>query len=277
MKSRIMPVSTLLLGAFYISKSLALLPAPNLFGETYQPVLPVVKEQTQIVYYRPNGPDIASQPANVYVDGRYHTSLLAGGFTSFCLKPGVHSLGAFVDDPKYLGKTEGRFEANLSGGRTYFMRVDEDQQLAEPPLAVTRDAHEQEVKKTRRQIHARSRATHIEYCVYDRAAAQQASAYVLSNRQLFKQELGRVVLTDAGMTAINDVVVTIRQQHPLLHAVVVRLTAPETERAQLREQARAIRNALTLAAIHAPLIRHEFSFCDKDCHIEEQSVQILAN
>ncbi|WP_455846429.1 hypothetical protein [Pantoea agglomerans] len=277
MKNCIMPVSTLLIGIFYISASVALLPAPDLFGEMYQPVLPVVKEQTQIVYYRPSGPHITAQPANVYVDGRYHTSLLAGGFTSFCLKPGVHSLGAFVDDPKYLGKTEGRFEASLSGGRTYFMRVDEDQQLAEPPLAVTRDAHEKEVKKTRRQIHARSRASHIEYCIHDRAAAQQASAYVLSNRLLFKHELGRLVLSDAGMTAINDVVVTIRQQHPLLHAVVIRLTAPEFDRDQLREQARAVRNALTLAAIPASLISHEFSFCDKDCLIEEQSVQILAN
>lgn len=265
--------SVLLMTPFY---SAAQQQAPNAFGERYTPVLPVVKELTQIVYYRAKNPSARLPPANVYVDGRYHTSLLSGGFTSFCLKPGQHSLGAFVNDPQYRGKTEGRFIADLPGGRTYFLRVDEQQQLSQPPVAVHRQQGESEVKRTHRQIHAHSRATAIVPCVFDRAAAQSDTHYVLSSRILFKQISGRTLLSDEGVEILNELVVNLRQQHPLLHSVVIRLTSRDEAPGVLRDKAHAVRTALTLAAIPDPIISTQFAECDENCPAEDQQVQILA-
>lgn len=265
----------LLAGLLSALPSSAMLQAPQTFGEKYQAVPPVVRELTQIVYYRAKGSTNHPAPANVYVDGRYHTSLLPGGFTSFCLKAGSHTLGAFVNDPQYLGKTQGRYMADLMGGATYYLRVDEQQQLQQPPSAVHRQQGESEVKQSRRQIHARSRATDIVPCVYDRAAAQSASHYLFTSNELFKQTGGIMMLSDQGMEALNEMVVTVRQQHPLLHSVILRLETRTDGEGVLRSKAKAIRNALTLAAIPDAMIRAEFVHCGSDCPGDNPRVQIL--
>lgn len=162
----------------------AMLSSPRVFGEQYQPVAPIVEQLTQVVYYRAKSGHISKTPANLYVDGRYHTSLLEGGFTSFCLKPGRHTLGAFVNDPQYRGKSEKPFAADLQPGQTYFMRVDEQQLIGEPPLAVRRKQGESEMQQAKRQVHAYSRAVTIVPCVYDSAAAQPQSHYLFSSRAL---------------------------------------------------------------------------------------------
>lgn len=253
----------------------ATLPTPVTFGEKYKSLPPVVKELTQVVYYRANSGVITPGVANVYVDGRYHTSLLPGGFTSFCLRAGTHTLGAFVNDPQYRGKTEGLYQAELHGARTYFLRVDEQQPITGAPKAVNRQHGEQEIKPNRRQIHAHSRATTLVPCVFDRAAAQSESQYLLSSRDLFKQVLGRTLLTDEGLSSLNETVVTLRQQHPILHSVMVRLVSRGEPRAVLRDQAKALRTALTLAAVPDELIDIQIASCSRNCPVAERDVQIL--
>ncbi|MHC2599035.1 OOP family OmpA-OmpF porin [Kluyvera sp. 1366] len=252
----------------------AMLQVPKVFGERYKTVPSVVQELTQVVYYREKADNTGQGPANVYIDGRYHTSLLPGGFTSFCLKPGEHALGAFTDDPLYRGKSEGRFVATLQGGHTYFLRVDESQQITQPPKAVQRQQGESEMSHARRQIHAHSRATSVVTCVYDHAASQRQSHYVLTTTQLFKQESGIEVLSESGMAALNDLVVTVRQNHPLLHSVVMRITGPEGQ-AVRQARARAIQNALMLAAIPERVISTQFVSCDEHCSVDSQRVEIL--
>lgn len=245
--------------------------APNAFGEGYQSVPPVVNELTQVVYYRAKNYPLSATPGNVYVDGRYHTSLLPGGFTSFCMRAGQHQLGAFVNDPQYRGKSES-FAADFQGGRTYYLRVDEQQQLNQPPQAVKKNQGEPEVKSTRRQIHAYSRATSVVPCVFDRAASQAESLYVFDSRSLFKQEIGITLLSDEGIEQLNEMVVNLRQQHPMLHSVLIK--APSQTDAG--HQVKAIRNALMLVAVPDAIIRSEIGRCDQNCHAGQYSIQILA-
>lgn len=272
----------LVLGSLFMGSLLlaatsdAMLQTPNAFGEQYQRSPPVVSQLAQVIYYRAKSLQPQSDPANVYVDGRYHTSLLPGGFTRFCLKPGEHTLGAFVNDPQYRGKTDGRFAAELQGGRTYYLSVNEQQQLTQPPVAVAHQRGESEVKQTRRQVHAYSRATSVVACVYDRAAAQNPSHYLFSNEQLFKQEQSVVALSISGMEAINKTVVTLRQQHPLIHSVVLRLSAREGEETA-RRRGKAIRTALSLAAIQDELITTQIVPCNGTCLSDRESVQILVH
>ncbi|MBZ6392454.1 MAG: DUF2846 domain-containing protein [Pantoea dispersa] len=268
-------LGSLMMGSLLLATtSDAMLHTPNAYGEEYQRSPPVVSQLTQVIYYRTKGPKPHSDPANVYVDGRYHTSLLPGGFTRFCLKPGEHTLGAFVNDPQYRGKTDGRFAAELRGGRTYYLSVNEQQQLTQPPEAVTHLRGESEVKQTRRQVHAFSRATSVVACVYDRSAAQNPSHYLFSNQQLFKPDQGVVALSTLGMDAINNMVVTLRQQHPLIHSVVLRLSARDSEETA-RTRGKAIRTALALAAIQEALITTQIVPCNETCLSESESVQIL--
>lgn len=268
--------SSLMMGSLLLATtSDAILQTPEVFGEQYQKNPPVVSQLTQVIYYRARAIQPDTRPANVYVDGRYHTSLLPGGFTRFCLKPGEHTLGAFVDDPLYRGKTEGRFAAQLKGGRTYYLSVNEKQQINQPPLAVPSQRGEQEVKETHQQIHAYSRATSVVSCLYDVAAAQNPSHFLLSNDQLFTYEHGVMALSHSGMEIVNEIVVTLRQQHPLIHSVVLRLSAKDGEQTA-RLRARALRTALTLAAIQDSLITTQIVPCQKTCLAENESVQIIA-
>ncbi|MCW6034476.1 hypothetical protein [Pantoea sp. JK] len=270
-------ISVVLMGSLLTTlPGSATLQTHNAFGEKYKPLPPVVKQLTQVVYYRANSGVLTSGPANVYVDGRYHTSLLPGGFTSFCLRAGTHMLGAFVNDAQYRGKTEGLYQTELHGARTYFLRVDERQQIADAPQAVNRQHGEREVKPNRRQVHAHSRATTLVPCVYDRAAAQSESLYLFSSRELFKQDLGRTLLTGEGLGSLNETVVTLRQQHPILHSVLIRLVTSHEARNVLRDKAKALSTALMMAAVPSELIDIQISDCSADCLESGQDVQILA-
>lgn len=253
----------------------ATLQTPDGFGEKYKPLPPVVKELTQVVYYRADSGAVTTGPANVYVDGRYHTSLLPGGFTSFCLRAGTHMLGAFVNDAQYRGKTEGLYQTELHGARTYFLRVDEQQQIDDAPKAVNPQHGEWEIKPNRRQVHAHSRATTLVPCVFDHAAAQSESLYLFSSRELFKQDLGRTLLTGEGLGLLNETIVTLRQQHPILHSVLIRLVDRDEPRNVLRDKAKALRTAMMMAAVPGTLIDIQISDCSASCPESGHDVQIL--
>lgn len=150
--------------------------ALKVFGESYAPIGPVPASQAQVVYYRPGQAGNAINPANVYVDGEFHTALLQGGYSSFCVSPGKHTLGAYMkDEPYYRGKTTNRFQADLAGGTLYFLKVREDGSSG-APLAVARDAAELELKPLRNQVHALSRASAVTACQSQPAPAAAPAA-----------------------------------------------------------------------------------------------------
>lgn len=130
---------------------------PQVFGEAYRAVPPAAPDQARVIYYRPASAAAKPTGANVYIGGHFHTSLLPGGFTTFCLPPGQHLLGAYQNEaPLYRGKTEELYRVSLEAGKTYFVKVSED--AKGQPVSVGREEAERSLSGAREQTHAISRA-----------------------------------------------------------------------------------------------------------------------
>lgn len=139
--------------------------AGRVFYAAYVGLPPVAVDQAQVVYYRTQEGVQRKGAAHVYIDREFHTGLLPGGFTSFCLAPGSHTLGAYLNDaPTYTGKSTDLYQTKLEGGRTYYLKVREDGNTF--PMPVEREPAERQLQGTRLQMHALSRATGVETCRY---------------------------------------------------------------------------------------------------------------
>lgn len=124
----------------------------EIFDERYHGVPQPSSDQAQIIYFRPaleKAPEAVG--VNVYIDGHFHTVLLPGGYTSFCLSPGQHIFSALQNDaPLFRGKTVVQYQIHLEGGKTYFVQTSEDGTGA--PVTVTREVAEQLLSATREQL-----------------------------------------------------------------------------------------------------------------------------
>lgn len=137
----------------------------------------VGQDQAQIVYFRDGGAGTMNGNANIYVDGEFQTALIPGSYTAFCVKPGVHSLGAWLaDDPTYRGKQEPQ-SVSLEGGKTYYFRAEERRDNRAMPIAKS-DALSL-ITGTRLQNILLSRASAVVACQY------QSRDYVLPSDILF--------------------------------------------------------------------------------------------
>jgi len=134
----------------------------GVFAEPYQPVAAVGMGQSQVVYYHADRQGGASPVSHVYVDGEFHTGLVPGGFTVFCVKEGSHSLGAVQGDaPRYEGKrSQGTFR--FEGGQTYFVRTGSGSSSA--PEVVSREDAEIQLAASKQQVHLVSRASTVVPC-----------------------------------------------------------------------------------------------------------------
>jgi OOP family OmpA-OmpF porin len=215
------------------------------FGEPYSKHQPVTQQLSQVIFYRPLAEVTANGGATVYIDGKMHTSLLPGGYTSFCVPPGIHSLGVRLS--RFLpaaGEERALFLTTMKPGRTYFLRVDEQALLEQPPEPVRVLPGEKEMQHTRRQAHLLSRATSVIPCAFDYARAQPMIDYLLPNTSLF---IDNTTLSQQGREAISDLAVQIRRNHNWINQLRVVFGA---ELANGRPQREAqIRQALIDAAI----------------------------
>ncbi|WP_179949353.1 OmpA family protein [Burkholderia sp. MSMB1078WGS] len=185
--------------------------AGKIFGEIYTPVGNVSADQVQIIFYRtPTKQSGGHSSANVYIDGHFQTSLLSNGYTVFCLKPGSHTLGAYLDDsPEYKGKRINRFETILKPGMTYFLKVREDG--VGVPISMSRTNAEIELRGARAQVHALSRVN-TEICREVQAPAEpRYMDYILKGDVLFP--FGKSSYDDinpAGREEISKLVMQMR-------------------------------------------------------------------
>ncbi|KVQ03683.1 OmpA family protein [Burkholderia ubonensis] len=187
--------------------------AGKVFGMTYAPVGQIAADQVQIVYYRAQAMG-NGKAANVYVDGHYQTSLLPNGYTTFCVQPGTHTLGAYLNDaPAYRGKTTNLFEANLKAGATYFLKAQEGGNGA--PVAVSREQAERELQGARAQVHALSRAATTVSCnVSAPVAAPQYKDYTLQSDVLFAfGKSGYRDINARGREEIGRLIEQMRREH----------------------------------------------------------------
>ncbi|AZC83981.1 OmpA family protein [Pseudomonas chlororaphis] len=193
----------------------------KVFGTQYTPVAPVADRQVQVVYYRASGMGTQQGAAHVYVDREFHTGLLPGGYSAFCVTPGNHSLGAYVKDaPQYKGKSTDVFSANLEGGKTYFLKVREDGFGA--PQAIARVDAERELAGMRMQVQALSRASTVQACDYQPISMAQYKDYALSGDVLFAfGKSGYQDITFKGREAIRQLITQLKQENANLDRVEV--------------------------------------------------------
>lgn len=136
--------------------------AANTFGSRYGGASTVGSDQVQVVYYRPEA-GAGQGVANVYLDREFVTALRPGGHVAFCVAPGRHLLGAYLDDaPRYPGKNEELYAANFNGGSTYYVKVREEG--GNQPLPVSRRTAATDLENSRQQIHLLSRASKVQVC-----------------------------------------------------------------------------------------------------------------
>lgn len=197
--------------------------AGRVFYAAYIGLPPVAVDQAQVVYYRNKAGVLRNGAAHVYIDQQFHTGLLPGGFTSFCLAPGNHTLGAYLNDaPTYNGKRTDLYQANLEGGRTYYLKVREDGNTF--PMPIERTQAEQELSTTRMQMHALSRATSVEACRYYAHLKddERFKHYTLASDVLFaygKSDYRDISL--AGRTAIGQLLAELQSDDAQLKHVQV--------------------------------------------------------
>ena len=133
------------------------------FGDTFAKADPAPVAQARVIVYRSVSASVA-EPVNVYLEGRFHTALLRGGFSEFCLKPGDLSLQTALDDKRrqHLGKRAAGQRLSFTAGKIHFLRVNEG---SDPLLQPVQPAQAlSELAQTRQQVHVVSRAHLAQPC-----------------------------------------------------------------------------------------------------------------
>lgn len=188
-------------------------------ADRYQQHPPVVPQLTQIIYYRADN-DSNAQGAYIYIDGEFHTRLLPGGFTQFCLRPGKHTLSDyFHKDVVYEGKRHLLFEADFRGGKRYFLQATPDSDM---PVAVRQRKGEQESGNKRQQRHLLSRASAVVPCVYQDEEALKTRYVTLNLRDLFYYDSNwQNEITTAGREALREMLIAIRRDNMQIHRLAL--------------------------------------------------------
>jgi OOP family OmpA-OmpF porin len=145
------------------------------FGASFAVAAAAPLQQARVLVYRP-GPRAKSEPVNIYLNGRYHTSLLRGGYTEFCAQPGSVAFHAVHADAQkmHTGRQEPAQSWSFQPGKTLFLKAQEAGRLAE----VSTEQAQRELSGAALQIHTVSRATVVQDC--------QAPAPVLAQAPVVK-------------------------------------------------------------------------------------------
>ncbi|PUE40222.1 hypothetical protein B9Z50_12250 [Limnohabitans sp. Bal53] len=137
----------------------------------------VAQHQSRIIIYRATG---TNQPgaATVYVNDRYHASLIPGGYAQVCLPPGGAELGvrmvAVGRNPK--DNLDSTTAINPKGGETSFLSVREQAGMLAVLQPVPAAQAMQELQGTRQQAHTISRVPNAEKCIDAGPAAPQVAS-----------------------------------------------------------------------------------------------------
>jgi OOP family OmpA-OmpF porin len=192
----------------------------EVFGESYIPYLAqsdIVSNQARIVFYRPFS-ETYPNATHVYVDGEFQTALLAGGYSEFCLTPGVHSLGSFSgDEPLYNGKRKQEWDLKFNGGETYYFRPANI--VTGQPESIAMDIAEKQLGKMHRQMHALSRASKVQACQW---REKKYKDYILPGDILFN--FGRYSKSDIsfeGEKAVLSLLATLNKDNARLKSIEV--------------------------------------------------------
>ena len=185
-------------------------------GAAYRAVPAVSADQAQVIFFRPASTSASGNrpgAAHVYIDGEFHAALLPNSFTRLCVRPGNHSVEAYIGDaPTYEGKSNPRTHAELEGGKTVFVAVSE-QDGSGAPVPYRRADAERMLSGAHEQRHVISRAIAVQPCrdVVAEAPPVEKARYTLNTDTLFA--FGRsdlAAMTAKGRTALAEVATQIR-------------------------------------------------------------------
>jgi len=196
----------------------ATLQAQSNFGKAWQSMPAAASEQTRIVYYRATD-DNNNKAAHIYVDGEFQTALLTGGYTVFCLKPGVHSLGSYIDDaPGYQGKQQQPWRDNLAAGKTYYIIASLDG--SGRPLVMDSEQAQQQLVGTRQQTHLLSRASAVVSC--QPGTTQSYDNYEFSSDLLFNfGSASSADISAQGHSAIQQFATLLKSKNKAEQRIIV--------------------------------------------------------
>lgn len=172
-------------------------PALQVFGEKFEAPQRMPVEQVRVIFYRTN-PTQAAGAASIFVAGDYHTSLVAGGYSEVCVKPGQHELA--VRSARANRNTYDSISAlKLEAGQNYFVRVNDTQpqHLMLEPIA--QSVAMRELADSRQQVHTISRVPDGECRLPATSTSLEAAAPIQA-----KPSTQTVVLRAAFLFARSD-------------------------------------------------------------------------
>lgn len=233
------------------------------YGDSFTQSQLAPRTQARVYAYRTDKSN-SPLPINLYLNGRYHASLLKGGYSEFCLAPGkIQAQVAYNDAGQmHVGKFQTGTPLEAQAGKVLFLKVQESSgfgariETTPEPLALS------ELRQTRQQIHTLSRAPEVKECNSDLAQPVPAAPapkpapqreYALQTDALF--EFGKAVLRADGFNAIESMIQQVQQDYSSIDRIrVIGYTDPigpvglnkklSTERANAvatRLQARGLR------------------------------------
>lgn len=129
----------------------------EVLGQAFTSPYPIGADQSRIMLYRPAASRL-SGATSVFVDDRYHTSLVPGAWSALCYRSGTTQLGArqmqVGSRPKDLADSITALQ--LQGGQTHYLRVQEEQGRPVLQPVPAAQAH-QEMSQFKEQVHTVSR------------------------------------------------------------------------------------------------------------------------
>lgn len=194
------------------------------YGEAFTKAEAAPATQARVFVYR--SPNANALPVNVYLDGRYHVSLLRGGFSEFCVAPGALAVQTALDDASRLhaGKREPGQRLNFAAAQLQFYKVQESAYTTPTLQPVPAAQAQSELAQTRRQIHVVSRARAAQECQAPAAPPPQPKPqvprqYAMETDALF--EFNSAELRAAGLNAIELLVQRLKQDYTSVEKIRV--------------------------------------------------------
>jgi len=163
-------VLSVLFGLVLDARAQALSNSPNSpihpFGQIFSTPHRTIDQLQRFVFYRT--PESSSVPgaASIYVNGAYHASLVAGGYSVLCLPPGTSEVGVKsvqIDRP-VKDNLDTITVIRGEGAQTQYLRVQEAQQGRQFLQLVLTPQALQEISGAHEQIHTISRVPQATDC-----------------------------------------------------------------------------------------------------------------
>lgn len=233
------------------------------------PNTPVAAGQSRIIFYRPLQTTLTGA-ASVYINGRYHASLVPGGYSPICIKTGPVELGVRHMDVKARPNKDGFdsiTELKTISGQNQYIRVNNQGAKAIVLVPVTPEKAFQELPPTRLQVHTISRVAEATDCIEAPATpaspARSTRQLQLAGDTLFEfNRSDRAGLTLQGLRAIDQLMAQIRSEFSRVDGIHVIGHADPIGDARANEvlsasRARTIREYIAMRSDNAARISSE--------------------